>query len=137
MLTLRSGWGDRISIAQTADQLQVERVMFLPREVQLPVRYRFAMNGAETENAVNVGRTGPAPISTAAWDQDRLVLTTRYPLQNPQDGSRHNSEVMQTMWLQAATGTPWEPVLVVETRRGAALDGRPSVNRTIYYRAYR
>ena len=135
--TLGSGWGDRISIAHNSDQLQVERVMFLPREVQPPVRYRFALDGSETKNAVTVGRTGPAPTSTASWDENRLILTTRYPFQDPENGQWIASEVTQTVWLQAATSTPWEPELIVETRRGGALGGPPSVNRTVYNRGYR
>jgi hypothetical protein len=66
-----------------------------------------------------------------------LVITTRDRFQDPDDGRWLTSEVTQTLWLQPATGTPWEPSLVVETRRGAALNGRPSINRTVYTRGYR
>lgn len=135
--TLGSGWGDRISIVHTADRLEVERVVFLPREIQPLVRYRFALDGSETKNAVTMGRTGPAPTSTANWDGGRLVITTRYPFQNSKNGAWLTCEVTQTMWLQPARGTPWEPSLVVETTRGEALDGPSSTNRTVYSRGYR
>jgi hypothetical protein len=135
--SLGSGWGDRISIVHNSEYLQVERVIFVPREVQPPVRYRYRLDGSETENAVTMGRTGPAPTSTIGWDENRLVITTRYPFQDPEDGRWLSNEVTQTMWLQPATQTPWEPSLVVETRRAAALNGLPSTNRTTYSRGYR
>jgi arylsulfatase len=135
--SLGSGWGDRISIAHEADRLEVERAFFVPREIQPLVRYRYALDGSKTENAVTMGRTGPAPTSTAAWDGNRLVLTTLYPFQDPEDGRWITGEVTQTMWLQPARGTPWEPSLVVETTRSGALDGPPSSNRTVYRRGYR
>jgi arylsulfatase A-like enzyme len=135
--TLGSGWGDKISIKHTTDQLEVERVFFVPREIQPLVRYRFALDGSETENFVNMGRTGPAPTSTTAWDENRLVITTLYPFQNPEDGNWLTSKVIQTVWLQPGMGTPWEPSLVVETTRNGVLGGPPSTNRTVYRRGYR
>jgi len=135
--TLGSGWGDRISVVHTADRLEIERVVFVPREIQPPVRYRYALNGAETENAVNMGRSDPPPISTAAWDGNRLVITTLHPYPNPESGEWLKCEVIRTMWLQPAAGSPWEPALVVETKRGGALGGPSSTNRTVYRRGYR
>jgi arylsulfatase A-like enzyme len=135
--SLGSGWGDRISIVQTADSLTVERVIFLPRELQPTVKYRYAMDGSETENPVSLGRTGRAPVSTAAWDGNRLVITTRYAFQDPNDGRWLSSEVTQTLWLQPGAGPPFEPSLVVETTRGPALNGPPSTNRTVYSKGYR
>jgi len=135
--SLGSGWGDRISIVHTPDRVEVERVLFVPREIQPAVRYRFALDGSETEHAVTMGRTGPAPTSTTAWDADRLVIRTLYPFQNPADGRWLTSEVTQTLWLRPANGTPFEPSLVVETTRGGVLGGPPSTNRTVYRRGYR
>jgi len=135
--TLGSGWGDRISIRHTPRQLEVERVLFVPREIQPLVRYRYALDGSETENAVSTGRTSRAPVSTAAWDGHRLVLTTRHPYQEREGGGWLSCEVTHTLWLQPAAGPPWEPSLVVETRRGAAFGGPPSVTRTVYAGGYR
>jgi arylsulfatase len=135
--TLGSGWGDRISIVHNADRLEVERVIFVPREIQPTIRYRYALDGSETANPVTMGRTGPPPTSTAAWDGNRLVITTRYPFPHPEDGRWLTSEVTHTLWLQPASGTPFEPSLVVETTRGGALSGPPSTNRTVYTRGYR
>jgi hypothetical protein len=139
---LGSGWGDEISIVHDTGvhdtgQLTVERVIFVPREMQPLVRYRFALDGSETENAVTLGRTGRPPVSTTAWDGNRLVITTRYPFQDPGNGRSLTHEVTQTLWLQPASGTPFEPSLVVETLRAGALGGPPSTNRTVYSRGYR
>jgi arylsulfatase len=135
--SLGSGWGDRISVVHDAEHVDVERVVFVPREIQPTVRYRFALDGSETENAVTLGRTGPAPVSTARWEGDRLVLTTVYPFQDPEGGRWLTSQVTQTLWLEPASGTPFEPSLVVETTRGGALGGPPSTTRTVYTRGYR
>jgi arylsulfatase len=135
--SLGSGFGDRISIRHTKELLEVERVVFVPREIQPLVRYRFALDGSESENALSMGRTGPALESTTAWDGDRLTITTRYPFQNPDDGRWLASEVTQTLWLQPASGPPFEPTLVVETLRREVLDGPSSTTRTVYNRGYR
>jgi hypothetical protein len=135
--TLGSGWGDQIVIKQTADDVVVERVVFTPREFQPLVKYQFALDGSKTENPVNTGRTTKAPVSTTAWDENRLVITTLYPFQDPNNGRRHEQKVTQTLWLQPPTGTPWEPTMVVETTRAGVLGGLSSTNRTIYTRGYR
>jgi len=134
---LGSGWGDEISIIHNADQLIVERAIFIPREIQPLARYRFALDRSETQNAITLGRTGRPPVSTTAWDGNRLVITTRYPFPDPGNGRWLSHDVTQTLWLQPASGTPFEPALVVETARAAALEGLPSTTRTVYNRGYR
>lgn len=135
--TLGSGWGDEISILHGADTLEVERVLFVPREKQPPVRYRFDLNGLTTENQINVGRSWPAPRSTTTWDGNRLVISTLYSYENPTNRKLEESKLTQTLWLQPATVSPWEPTLVVETTRHAVLNGIPSTNRTVYNKGYR
>jgi arylsulfatase len=135
--TLGSGWGDRISIRHDDDRLEVERVVFVPREIQPLVRHSYALDGSTTRNAVTIGRDGTAPESTTRWDDNRLVITTKHRFRNPADGSWSSSEVVRTMWLQPASSTPFEPTLVVETVRGSALGGPPSTERTVYNRGYR
>ncbi len=73
-------------------------------------------------------------MSKTTWDGDRLVIRTRYPFQIPDDTRWLASEVTQTLWLQPASGPPFEPSLVVETLRGGALDGPSSTTRTVYTR---
>jgi hypothetical protein len=112
-------------------------VFFLPRELQPAIRYRYALDGSETTNAPLLGRSGAPPASRTAWDGNRLVITTLYPFQDPADGRRRTQTVTQTMWLQPAAASPFEPSLVVETTRGGALGGPQSTNRTVYARGYR
>lgn len=135
--TLGSGWGDQISIVHQRDTLEVERVVFVPREKQSPVRYRYDMHGNTTENQVNIGRSWPAPKSTTKWDGNRLVITTVYSFVRPRTGALANSSITQTLWLQAAKDSPWEPTLVVETTRCGILNEKPATNRTVYYKGYR
>ena len=84
-----------------------------------------------------MGRTGKSPVSTTKWDDNRLVITTHYPFQDPRNGQWLEGKVTQTVWLQPASGTPWEPMLVVETKREGVMGGITSVNRTVYNRGYR
>jgi hypothetical protein len=135
--SLGSGWGDRISIVHTASRLDIERVFFLPRELQPVMRYRYALDGSAATNSPLLGRSGPPLTSRAAWDGNRLVITTRYPFQHPADARWLAQTVTQTIWLQPAAVSPFEPSLVVETTRGGALGGPPSTNRTVYSRGYR
>jgi arylsulfatase len=134
--SLGSGWGDKISVIHTDDQLEIERVIFVPREIQPPLRYRYALDGSKSEHIVNIGRTGPPPTSTSRWDGDRLIITTEYPFQNPKDNTWMKGRVIQTIWLQYAKGTPWEPSLIVETTREGVLNGITSTNRTTYSKGY-
>ena len=133
---LGSGWGDEISIVHKGDKLEIERVIFVPREIQPPLRYRYALDGSETKNIITIGRSGPPPTSTCKWEKNRLIITTNYPFQNPKDGKWMTGKVIQTMWLQYAKGTPWEPSLVVETTRIGVLNGLTSTNRTTYSKGY-
>jgi len=135
--SLGSGWGDRISIGHKANRLEIERIIFGPREMQGAVRYRYALDGSKTENVVLMGRTEPPPTSTTAWEGNRLVITTLYPYPDPEDNRWLTQKVTRTLWLQPAGGSPFEPSLVVETMRGGVLGGPASTNRTVYTRGYR
>lgn len=135
--TLGSGWGDKISIKHTPGNLEIERVVFIPRETQPLVGYKFALDGSETQNTINTGRSTEPPVSTTAWEGNRLVITTWYPVQDPKNGDWLKSKVIQTLWLQPPTGTPWEPTLVIETTREGTLGGLTSTNRTVYTKGYR
>ncbi len=135
--TLGSGWGDKLSIVHHENELVVERVFFVPREIQPLIKYRYALNGQATENAIPMGRTGPAPVSTATWEGNRLVISTKHTFQNPADGQWLTGEVTQTLWLQPAARSPFEPSLVVETTRSGVLGGPSATNRTVYTRGYR
>lgn len=76
-------------------------------------------------------------VSTTAWEGNRLVITSRYPVQDPNNGQWLETKITQTLWLQPPAGTPWEPTLVVETTRDGVLGGLTSTNRTVYTKGYR
>lgn len=65
-----------------------------------------------------------------------LVLTTTAPFQKPWIGQWMEHKLTQTLWLQSGTGTPYEPLLIVETKREGVLGGLPSTNRTAYSKGY-
>lgn len=134
---LGSGWGDQISIHQTPKIMEVERVVFIPREIQPLVKYKYALDGSKTENKVDVGRSDIVPTSTTTWEGDRLVITTSYPFQDPMTGNWMQGKSIQTIWLQAAQQTPWENRLIVETTREGVLGGITTRNRTVYVKGYR
>jgi arylsulfatase len=135
--TLGSGWGDKISIKHNSNLLEVERVVFIPREIQQLVRYRFALDGSKSENKIQMGRTGKPIVSFSSWKENRLIISSLYPFQDSKSGKWHSSKVTQTLWLEPASGTPWESTLIVETRREGLFGGMTSTNRTIYTKGYR
>ena len=135
--SLGSGWGDKISIAHNKNQLEVERVFFLPREIQPLIKYRYTLDGSLAENDITMGRTEQPISSTSKWEGDRLIITTLYKFRDLKNKKWLTNKVTQTIWLQAAKGTPWEPSLIVETTRNAALNGLLSTNRTVYTKGYR
>lgn len=137
MPTLGSGWGDKISIQHTPTKLDVERVVFIPREIQQLVSYHFALDGSSSENPIQMGRTGKPIVSTSTWEGARLVITSQYPFQDSKSGKWLTSKVTQTLWLQPPSRTPWEPTLIVETSREGLFGGLTTTNRTVYTKGYR
>ncbi|MDX2067082.1 MAG: sulfatase-like hydrolase/transferase [Haliscomenobacter sp.] len=135
--SLGSGWGEKIAILQRTDFLEIERVVFTPRELQPLVTYRYALNGAPCENSINVGRSMKPLVSTTKWQDNRLVITTLLPYQDPKTGQWREYKLIQTLWLEAANNPPWEPRLIVETYREGVLGGLSSTNRTAYSKGYR
>jgi hypothetical protein len=123
-----SGWGSPITLTQEAGALVVECAYFHPRDAQPPVRLRYALDGAESRNTVNMGRGPQLQVSRAEWRDAHLVITTIHEFENPEDGRPATSETRQTLSLQAP-GT-----LVIETVRGGVLGGRSSTTRTTYRR---
>jgi arylsulfatase len=135
--SLGSTWGDKISIVHRPAYVEVERVVFVPRELQSTLSYRYALDGSLTENAINMGRSLKPSRSSTSWHENRLVITTFVPYQNPKNGAWQECKVIQTLWLEAAKNPPWEPILVVETIRAGVLGGKTTRNRTIYSKGYR
>jgi arylsulfatase A-like enzyme len=135
--SLGSGWGEKISIMQRSDYLDIERVVFTPRENQPIVNYRYALNGLSTENNINMGRSMKPLISSTKWQDNKLVITTLFPYQDPKNGAWFQSKMTQTLWLETPTDAPWEPKLIVETYREGVLGGIGSTNQTVYSKGYR
>jgi arylsulfatase len=134
---LGSGWGDAFTIAHTPDTLMIERSFFVPREIQPPIRYRYALDGGPTSNPVTIGRSWPAPESIVRQDGNRLVVTTTYRFRKNREEGWQETRTVQTLWKEYANTTPWEPSLVVETTRYGPAGEGPVTNRTQYYRGYR
>jgi hypothetical protein len=76
--TAGSGWGQQITITQEASRLVIERAQFASSDMQPPVRFIFALDGAESRNVVNMGRGSQEQISRAVWKGSTLIITTRH-----------------------------------------------------------
>lgn len=135
--TLGSGWGDKISIQHTPEMVSVERVVFIPRDFQQLVRYRFSLQDTASKNSVLTGRETKPIVSTSSWKELRLIITSVYPFQDTKSGKWLESKMTQTLWLETPTKTPWEPSLIVETTREGLMGGQASTNRTVYTKGYR
>jgi arylsulfatase len=135
--TLGSGWGDKIAIKQTSKTLEVERVVFIPRDFQQLVNYKFALDGTDSSNYVLTGRENKPIVSSTKWENNRLVITSTYPYYDTKNGEWTSSKVTQTLWLEPPTKTPWEPTLIVETTREGLFNGLTTTNRTVYTKGYR
>ena len=135
--TLGSGWGEKISITHNAELLNIQRVVFTARELQPLLNYQFSLKGAKTQNTFNMGLGDINLNSTCKWEDNRLVISTIFPFQNPKDKTLQRCKVIQTLWLEAPTNAPWEPPLIVETVVEGVLGGLTTTNRTVYNKGYR
>jgi hypothetical protein len=115
--------------------LEVSRVFFTAREIQPTQRWTFPLLGGSATSAITMGRSDHPPITSGHWDQNRLVLSTTYYYRDLENYWREAQQI-QTLWLEAPSGTPWEAQLVVETKRPAVEGGMEVVNRTYYYPGY-
>ncbi len=135
--SLGSGWGEKISILHRPDYIDIERVVFTPREGQPLIVYRYASDGSNTENNINVGRSLKPRVSSTKMEDNRYVITTLFPYQESHSGPWREYKMIQTMWLETPVNPPWEAALIVETYRDGVLGGLPSTNRTLYSKGYR
>ncbi len=123
---LGSGWGANLTIAQDAGRLTVAYLFFTPGDMQPPLKFVYGLDGSETKNSVMMGRGVQVQRSNAAWDGDKLVITTVHTFEHPENGRPMASEVKQTLWLESPAS------LIIETTRGGVLGGPPSTTRTAY-----
>jgi hypothetical protein len=125
-----SGWGNDLTIGQSADRLTLDYVFFGPMDMQPPLRFVFALDGTETQNTVMMGRGLDVQTSRAVWDGGTLVITTTHRFTDPGTGEPMTCEVARRLSL----GPPGSLVLVVETTRSGVLGGSASTSRTVYRR---
>lgn len=134
--SLGSGWGDSFTLLQDSNTLTVERDFYRPRDSQPTLKFRYALDGSESRNTILMGRGMQVQVSTAAWEGDKLVITTVHTVPDVEDGRIVMCEVTQTLSLQPPEMAAWSPSLVVETTRCGVLGGAPSTTRTVYVRSY-
>jgi hypothetical protein len=121
-----SGWGSNITITQTVERMTVEYMFFARGDMQPPLRFVFALDGAETKNSVMMGRGNQTQTSKTAWEGDKLVITTTQSFDLPGTDQPLTSEVKQTLALESPTS------LIIETTRSGVLGGPSSTTRTVY-----
>lgn len=123
---LGSGWGRTIMITQNERTLTVEWAFFSAYDLQPPLRFVYALDGAETVNAFMMGRGSQRQRSRVSWNGSSMLITTVHTFTDPANGPPVESEVRQTLTLESPTS------LVVETVRGSALAGPSTTTRTVY-----
>ena len=124
-----TGWGSEFTIAQSGDELVVERVFFSRGDLQPALKFRYALDGSETVNGVWMGRGLQEQVSRTAWEGENFVITTLHSFLNPEDGRLETQEVRRVLSLRWSTRSPaYEPSLVVEM----AVGGVEASVRTVY-----
>ena len=131
---LGSGWGDSFTLIHDPETLTVERVLYRPGDYQPTLRLCYALDGTESRNTFMMGRGKQAQVSTAAWENDKLVITMVHTVPDVEGGGAIRCEVRQTLSLEPPRQAVGEPTLVVETTRCGVLGGLPSTTRTVYSR---
>jgi len=133
-VSLGSGWGESFTLIQDSGMLTVERVLYRPRDYQPTMKLRYALDGSESRNTIMMGRGSQVPVSTAAWESDKLVITTVHTIPDIEDGGTVRCEVTQTLSLEPPRQAVGESSLMVETTRCGVLGGLLSTTRTVYNR---
>jgi hypothetical protein len=119
--TASGGWGRDITITVEAGQITIERHQFVANDMQPPMRYVYALGGAESRNVVDMGRGPQEEVGRATREGGSLVIVSRHA-----EGASLAAEVRQVFAIDAAGD------LVVETTRTAG--GRTSSSRARYRR---
>ena len=125
---MSNGWGHQIAIGQDEGMLTVKCDFFTSIDLQLPIRFRYALNGTKTTNSVMMGRGIERSTSTASWHGDTLVIKTEQSFHNSDTGRQESFEVTRRLSLES----PGQ--LRVETTFGEVLGGPPTVTSTKYTR---
>ena len=117
-----SGWGARLTIAQSATQLSVEYAFFSTYDLQPPIRLVYALDGSESRNSVMIGHSASEQRSRAEWLGTRLVITTTHPV----PGGSGTATTLHALSLESPA------TLVLETTRMGAAGSAPGVTRSVY-----
>jgi len=104
--TTGGGWGREITITQESTRITIERHQFVANDMQPPLRYVYALGGAESRNVVNMGLGPQEQVARATLDGDTLVIVSRYA-----EGTPLAAEVRQVFSIDRSRE------LVVETTR--------------------
>ena len=81
-----------------------------------------------------MGRGMEVQVSTTAWENDKLIITTLHTVPDAEEGRTVRCVVTQTLLFQPPRQAVGESSLVVETTRCGVLGGLPSTTRTVYAR---
>jgi len=130
--SMGSGWGDDITITQKDGVLTVERVFFERGDLQPPLKFRYALDGTPSTNTVMMGRGMQETTSTASWDGDTLVITSRATIPGVAGDEPIVSEVERRLTLRPPGSLTGMPSLLIETTFGGVLGGPPTSTRTVY-----
>jgi len=120
--TLGSGWGTEFTIDQRSGRLTVDRMQFSAYDMQPPLRFVYALDGAETRIVINMGRGPQEFVSRAAWDGATLVITTTYEFRDGATGKSASRGMRQVLALDPSGS------LVITTIH----DGSDATASTIY-----
>lgn len=132
--SLGSGWGESFTLIQDTNTITVERVLYRPRDFQPTLKFRCALDGTESRDTIMMGRGIEILVSTAAWEGNKLVITTKHPVPEAEGAGTNACVVTRTLSLEPPQQAVGEASLVIETTRCAVLGGMPSTTRVVYTR---
>lgn len=133
-----SGWGREFTVADDDGVLTVTRFFFTRGDLQPPITLRVALDGSPTVDTILMGRGIERHTSTAAWDGDTLVITTRYEVPAGAGGALVPYEEVRTLSLQPPPEgrNAWPPSLTMVIVRKGVMGGPPSTTRLVFSRDY-
>ena len=119
-----SGWGSPLTIEQDSHSLAIEYAHFSTYDLQPPLRFIYALDGADSVNSIMIGHTQSTQHSRAVWREQTLLISTQVAV----PGSSMRVEVQQALTLEAPQ------TLVIETTRSGTPGTAAPVTRTRYVR---
>jgi hypothetical protein len=108
--------------------MTLQYTLFGRGDMQPPIIYHFALDGAESRNRLLLGWGVEDRVSRTLWSADTLVITTTFRSPSPATGAPETAEMTQALVLEPPAS------LVVLTTRPAAMDGAATTTRTVYSR---